>query len=139
MSKQQDLNQLTKIWYDKIKSEGFEDIEQADGRLKSWSSRFYTSQFKESNGTRHQDKIVINEAKAEYYRLAEHFLYSHKFKTNTEKAIWTLNADGYSVREIAKTLRPYVTELLNKDNVNSIVRRLTEAMMAQVKRNNENG
>lgn len=134
MSKQLDLKTLTDSWYKKLKSDGFEDIEQEDGRLKSWSSRFYTSQFKETNGTRAQDKISINSAKAEYYRLAEHFLYAHKFKDALEKSIWTLHSEGYSFRHISKVLNPLVKTVLNKDNVNSIIKELSKIMMASIKR-----
>lgn len=137
MSSQSDLNKLQKLWYAKLKSQGFHDIEQDNGMLKDWSSKFYTSQFKETNGTRTEDKIVINSAKAEYYRLAEHFLNSYKFNNKLEHNIWDLHSQGKSFREIAKKLKNTTNTLkLNKDNINTIIHSLTKVMMSKIKRDN---
>lgn len=138
MSSQSDLNKLQKLWYSKLKADGFEDIEQENGMLKEWSSKFYTSQFKETNGTKAEDKIPINYAKAEYYRLAEHFLNSHKFKNRLESLIWNLHSQGMSFREIAKKLKNSTNSLrLNKDNINTVIKTLAKTMMSQIKRDND--
>lgn len=124
--------QLKAKWDKILKDEGLEDIEDSNGNLKSWHSfKFYTSQFSSTNGTKVQDKLIVNEAKQEYYRLAEQFLYSHKFKNKLEKSIWALHAEGLSYRDIAKALRPKVKLELNKDNINAIVKRLVPLMLEQ--------
>lgn len=139
MSKQADLKSLTKVWYDKLKDEGFDDIEQDEDTLTTWSSVFYKSQFVNDSSlgndtkTRYETKAVINEAKAQYYRLAEHFLNDHIFQTRLEKNIWALHVEGKSYREIAKTLRATSRKLmLNKDNVQIIVQKLEILMKEQL-------
>jgi hypothetical protein len=131
---------LKAIWAKKLKDSGFEDIEQESGMLKTWSSVAYTGRAGSSDdrwGTDIQGKIVTNYAKAEYYRLAEQFIYSHKFGSALEREIWTLHANGTSCRNIAKKLRPLTRKKLNKDSINEIVSTLTKIMLSQANSGDE--
>lgn len=93
--KKPDLAQLKREWYKKLKKEGFDDIEADETRLKTWSS---------GTGSPYRNTYKYKEnmfdAKADYYRLAEHFLNEHRFKNNTERTIWEYHANGIGFRSI---------------------------------------
>lgn len=82
-------------WYKKLDQSGFDDIEQDDDHLKRWHSRFFSSKY----------PTAVFEAKQEYYRLAVHFYGTYKFDSDEEKTIWTLHANGKSIREIILALK----------------------------------
>lgn len=132
MSNQQSLKELQKVWYQKLKDEGFKDIEQEgkNGFLKEWSRKFripYGSQV--AKGYTTEDKIRDNEVKETYYRLAGHFLYDYKFKTETLRNIWELHSEGVSYRNIAKILGPITKKLiLSKDNIRIFIQDLRKEM-----------
>jgi hypothetical protein len=91
---------LQKIWYDKIKKAGFNEIEQPNGLLISWES----SRFKEYklNGQSIEGWQVMKNAQIEYYTMARQWLHEHTFKSKKDKHLWELHADGVSYREIQK-------------------------------------
>jgi hypothetical protein len=93
--KTKDFKALQKKWEERLKKEGFEDIERKEGRLKSGSVEnvrylYTTEQFN---------------IKEEYYRLAGQFLHEYKFKSSVERKIWELHSEGMSVRNIIKKLK----------------------------------
>lgn len=88
------FEQLKAKWYKKLKSSGFEDIEQDDGNLRSWSSSFYRAR-------RAPETLAAIE---DYYRLAGHFLHEHEFASETERLIWEYHANGLSGKDISETL-----------------------------------
>lgn len=90
-----DFKKLQKEWYDKLKAEGFKDIE--NGR--------------ESN-TVWQDAHVVNNGKynrfytnIDYYRSAGIFLHHYSFESPTDRAVWELHTNGASFRDIAVKLK----------------------------------
>lgn len=101
---------MEKVWYDKLKEEGFEDIEDTNNEfrpLKSWHSfRFMlndSSYFKNTNLRTNRESAIS------YYRLACQLLNTHHFKNETHRRIWELHSEGWSKRQIEaeiKDLRP---------------------------------
>lgn len=97
--KDKEFQKLQSMWYAKLKDEGFDEIENPDGNLKSWHSFMFARRpFSNPNSTH---RILQEE---EYYRLAGQFFYDHKFKNKTEKRMWELHSNGKSVRDIAKII-----------------------------------
>lgn len=83
-------------WKQKLKDDGFKDIERDDDRLQDWSAAF----------ARHPE---YNQSKEEYYRLAGQFLHEYRFQgpqAAFNRQIWELHANGTSIREIVKILDP---------------------------------
>lgn len=135
MKSQRDFAALTKEWDKKLKKSGFEDIEQPNGQLKTWSSQFYRPT-KTHRGTVDEDKVAVLELKSEYYRLAEHFLNQYKFESKYEKAAWKLHSEGKSYRTIVNSLKfkfPNNEFAINKDSVNSLIKGLAKQMIIDVR------
>lgn len=101
------FKELQKTWYDKLKNtkskqypEGFNDIEQDNGMLKTWESSHYTKH--KYNGLTLESWLVSKQAQVEYYTLARQWTHEHKFKSKEEKKLWELHAEGMSYREMQK-------------------------------------
>jgi len=99
--KTKEFNKLQEKWYKKLKDKGFDDIETSDGRLKKWASSHIKRQILE-NGL--DVTLSLINAKTEYFRAAESFLYDHKFSSSYEKRIWKMHTEGKTIRGIAKVL-----------------------------------
>ncbi len=80
-------------WDKKLEESGFDDKEQRDGRLKSWSLKYKNS-----------DPSMC-QAKQEYYRAAGHFLHEYEFEYPVERRIWELHSQGVSRPPIVQILR----------------------------------
>lgn len=116
--------QLIQQWYKTLADSGFQDIEngQEDSRYLAGNSfrqnannhtHWFLKNVKgksnhdadailKEQGNRHQDI-------ADYYYYATHFLNEHNFKSELEKKIWELYANGLPYREIGKELDiPYI-------------------------------
>lgn len=117
---------LKKKWDKKLKSDGFEDIEQDDGNLKLWSSHFFKARFNET----------LFGAKEEYYRLAGQFLHEHIFKEQKTKLIWQLHSEGISIRDIVKALKKRGFKAY-KNAVHRVVQDLTEQMLKKAGQNEQ--
>jgi IS30 family transposase len=90
MNKDKQLKRQQKIWYAKLKKEGFKDIEYADGSLKGHAKK---------------RSFVQQQATQEYYYLCYHFLHEYKFDSELERIIWEYHTNGLSARDIAVTLK----------------------------------
>jgi hypothetical protein len=115
-----ELKALQKIWYQKLKESGFDDIEDTNSPreyLKTWHSNYFHHRYT-------PDTFADNQA---YYRKASIFYFEHKFKNKTEKQIWRDHADGLSFREIAIRLKDKGVRA-NKDSVNKVVSKLVAIM-----------
>lgn len=112
--------QLTAEWYQKLKDEGFSDIERPDGRLKEWST---------SHCLLYHSGLTF-EAKQTYYQMAGKFLYDNKFVNEFEKHIWSMHSDGLSIRTIVKALKKKKFKAYRRV-VHETVQRLKKEMMAQ--------
>jgi hypothetical protein len=94
----EEFKKLEKLWYDKLKSEGFEDIEHASSRnLKEWDLNFFRNQF----------CTIKYETSMEYYEKAKDLLLTFEFKNELHKKIWELHCMGLTEREIADKIQIY--------------------------------
>lgn len=110
---------LEVIWYQKLKEDGFKDIEDTsmEGRpLLCWHN------FKFKN----IPNIKIESSKI-YYEKAKTLLMNHIFENETEKTIWSLHSEGLSKRQIEKVIqnseKPYKREMIGK-----IINKIIKAM-----------
>lgn len=99
------LKQLQLKWYGKIKAKGFKDIEDNEGRLKSWSGYKLSDNRTNPSVNNNYSSKLWKESQAEYYRLAGHFLHDMEFKSVTHRKVWELHASGLTMREIGKLLK----------------------------------
>lgn len=121
-------SELKKLWYQKLKESGFDDIEDPGGtHLKRWDSFYYQH---------HYTPLEFNSCQS-YYYAAEHFLNSAAFKNSIdgriEKEIWTLHSQGRTLRSIALLIQSRFDVLLikdryNKDNIAAIIKRFQSQM-----------
>lgn len=83
-----EFKQLRKVWYEKLKQEGFEDIEKNDFEL------------------RHPTRALPRDAEsiAIYYKKARALLEQFPFESKRNKVIWFLHSDGVEGSEIAHLL-----------------------------------
>ncbi len=120
------LNKLKDKWYAKLEREGFNDIEQEDGRLKSWSMHFVQARY---------GNTAEFEAKQDYYRLAGQLLHEHKFESELEKLIWEKHCEGETVRGIVTMLKKLGTRKLGakiyKRKVHETILRLSNLMVVR--------
>lgn len=94
-----EFKKLQSKWYSKLKESGFVDAERDEKDLK-WAA---SSSMKQAY-TNHGELGV--ESNTEYFRLAGLFLHDHKFESKMEEIIWEYHAQGESVRDISKLLKP---------------------------------
>lgn len=117
---------LKSAWYGKLKKFGFKDIEKDEHFLHEYSkSRTSTG----NNAA--QNTPVKREAKQDYYRYANFFTSTSKFKrlSRNEKKIWRLHLQGLGTREIAKRLNKQNSETkTNKDKINSVTMAIKKEM-----------
>lgn len=83
------FQKLQAQWYKKLKHNGFEDIEQPDGNLTSWS------------GKRASTDAA---SQAEYYHWAQQCLYDKKFPSALDKKIWALHASGATYDDLVSQI-----------------------------------
>ncbi len=119
-SKKDEYSKIRAVWYDILKKDGFDDIEQDENNLKVWSS----DKFGRKKG------LVQNggwQSKADYYRMADWFTNDYKFKNKLERTIWTEHAKGTSIVEITKLLKAKRIKT-NRDKVWKTIRTLENKM-----------
>lgn len=91
-----DFKIIQKEWYEKLKNEGFNDIEDTShphSPLKCWHSL----RWKKLS----PDKI---ERVRHYYDKAQALLHIYKFQTELERLIWELHSQGHSKYQIEKQI-----------------------------------
>lgn len=94
--KTKDFKNLSGKWKQKLAESGFNDIENEQGSLNTWSTHS------------HKKKLVSLERfenKELYYRWAGFFLHEYNFKSEIEKMIWDFHSSGISVRNIVIELK----------------------------------
>lgn len=90
----EELSELKKIWYSRLKESGFDDAEKVDHPdqpLKVWHSFKF------------KDALKLQET-SDYYIKALHLLGTYAFDNETHKKIWELHAAGMSKRKIEKLI-----------------------------------
>lgn len=118
---------LQKVWYDKLKESGFEDIEDTNSPheyLKTWHSSYFQI----------VHEPIAYEHKKVYYEQASAFLHEYftdhqyglfdKFRPDL---VWELHVQGVSVREIAKRLE------MKACRVHLIITDIKKKMMERLK------
>jgi hypothetical protein len=128
--KTKEFKQLHRAWMDKLKDEGFKDIEDVNSpleMLKTWDSMYFL------DGAESFSEVE------EYYQIARELLNTHDFDSAIEKIVWEFHSEGMSVRAIELKLiesKIYAWEALalgknlkavtklNKDAINVIIQRL---------------
>lgn len=116
--KNKSYEELRDEWYAKLKDGGFQDIEDKQGRILEWSSRFNAK----------HDQVDMD-AKLAYAQMADRFLDEYKFDTDLEKTIWAYHANAISVRDIAVMLQK-VGINYHKDKVHGVVKKLKKSMFS---------
>ncbi len=112
-------------WYAKLKRSGFDDLEiEETGLLRGGPP------IRNAIPRRDGRDGGPWESKAEYYRLAEHFLNEHEFDSKLEKIIWEYHSNGMSVRDIALTLNKVRKKKTTRNPVWEIVAELRTKMYA---------
>lgn len=92
-AKNKQIKALTKKWYKKLEKEGFKDIEDAKGNLKSYASSF-----------QYKYKPDVFQSKQRYFELAAQLVHSGYIPNGRELYIWRLHAEGKKVTEISRRL-----------------------------------
>lgn len=96
--KKADYKTQKAYWYEKLKKDGFVDIEHDE-----WSLRSYSTEFNQRNPNRNPTVQIA--AKLDYYIMAEHFLNDYKFSSAKERAVWEYHTNGVQLNDIVKTLK----------------------------------
>lgn len=118
-----DLKALQKLWYRKLKEDGFTDIEDTNSPreyLKTWHSSYFV----------HRHTPDSFQAQSDYYRRASQFLYEFPFKNRRERRIWALHSEGTSMREIADRLNILLSDGKGSKSVYTIIHKLEMQMKA---------
>ena len=123
--KNKQFQDLKAKWYKKLKKSGFEDAEQDEERLKSWSLEKNSKSRRP--GASDSDVAMLNSSKAEYYRQAGFFLHEYKFESRIDRYIWEKHANGVSHRNIAKILNKLGHEY-DRNKVLNIITKLRVIM-----------
>lgn len=108
-----DFKKLQNEWYQKLKDDGFEDIEDTRSPqryLKTWHASYFQCRYTED----------LFQIKEEYYRRRRTFLHEYPFKNKNHERIWQLHSDAISMREIASILKEEGMKM-NKDQINQII------------------
>lgn len=120
-----DYKEQKKIWYDRLKWEGFNDIEDTNSPkelLKTWHSTYFTK----------KDRLTPEtfESKRQYYQMAEEFLNTNNFTFRLEYLAWKLHAEGLSIVEIVKEAKRQEIDTY-KDEVHKMLQRLKKIMLGK--------
>ena len=124
---------LQKLWYNKLKKSGFQDIERMHptlGSLTSHKVSMYVTQD-------YISKCFMKDPSVEgYYRLSRHYLEHGSFKSSLDKRIWELFSEGLTGRDIIKRINQEGFEIKH----NAVFNRITamkESMLAFAKETGE--
>lgn len=109
-----DKKALQKIWYQKLKEEGFEDIENNE-RPGTPLNAWHSLKWRYIPQERMEETML-------YYAQAKELLYTFHFENTAQKRIWELHSEGLSKREIEKALaktktpfkREWIGVIINK-------------------------
>lgn len=112
---------LNAEWSKKLKENGFGDAENnhpTNPYLNEWESVYFQIRY-------HPQDF---EAKRRYFELASQFLHTYRFKKSIERKIWSLHAEGVSVRVSAVRLG------IDRNKVHNTILALRKIML---RRNNK--
>lgn len=122
----EEFKHLEKLWYGKLKEEGFDDIEcthHSKRLLKEWDFNFFRNTF---NPLKYESTLS-------YYSQAREFLVHENililigvivpspFKSAIQRKVWELHCEGYSEREIAEKIGVF-----KKSTIHTLVKELDQ-------------
>ena len=119
-SKEKEKLKLQKIWYKKLKDEGFEDLEYFDdqGKPQEWLKGNSKFSSQEDETVQASDSSALEfECTLEYYLQAAHLLHTATFDNDIDRHIWFLHSEGESLRKIGNQVgysHPKVLRIINK-------------------------
>lgn len=116
----EEFETLKTEWYQKLKDDGFQDIEYNETTLNETTSATRFGKMSRAHGGW--------QAKLEYTQMAESFLEDHEFENTITKVIWEYHANGLSVRKIAMILSETGIKFYKKSQVHNIVKKLKMEM-----------
>lgn len=121
--KTREFKQLQKVWNEKLKDNGFEDIEDQTRLIRGhppllkWDSFYFQA--------RHAP--VAFKCDQEYYSMTINFLNKFSFKSHLEKQAWAHHSDGFSIREITLLIVNSGIQI-SKSQVHRILSKLEQTM-----------
>ncbi len=108
MDQGEDIKQLTEVWYERLKQEGYQDIEDhshPDKPLLAW----HNFKWKNLNPNKKADIEA-------YYEQARSLLHTYLFENEIHRIIWELHCEGFSKRRIEVKIstldKPYKREAI---------------------------
>lgn len=116
------FKKLKAVWDKKLAKSGFNDIEQEDENLKTWTTGILKK----------RTSIEAYKAKETYFQLAGQFLYSHKFDSKEDMLIWKYHSDGLSSREIVKELKKSNKIKIYRMYVSQLIIKLRNQMLSEI-------
>lgn len=120
--KTKQFKKLQDEYYQKLKEDGFNDIEDAwNDKLKEYNSRAASRKLEQSPFA-----SKIYEETLEYFRLCDQILETYHFKSIWDRCVWSLHAKGFTNREIEKYLR---LDGLRKSTINNIIKEIRSFML----------
>lgn len=105
------LKKIQAEWYQRLKDEGFDDIET--------SFQFHSSYFRDL-----APKLMLE--KGAYFSKASAFLNDFDFDSQLERDVWEMHSKGDTIREISRTLD------ISIGTSQSIVSRLRNIMLKAI-------
>jgi hypothetical protein len=114
----QDYESLKKLWYQKLKDEGFKDAELPNGTLAQWSNLLVKTH-----------SLEQMQAKQSYFQMADRFLGEYPFETPLDQIVWEYHSNGLSVREISQVLDKVTEKPHSKDTVHRLIMSLEDKML----------
>ena len=85
-------------WYERLRAEGFEDIEVRGGDGHSYRS--IGAGRPDLRPGRGYSTEINREAHVEFYRRAGHFLHGYRFKSDSDRLVWHFFCEGEPYRDI---------------------------------------
>jgi hypothetical protein len=97
-NKSKELSKLQKIWYSKLKKEGFEDIESFDKTMEPRDML---------KGNQSISKWMKQQESGneDYYTAARAYIHTYKFSCAKHKKMWALHSEGKSFRVISESIK----------------------------------
>ena len=125
-SKVKNFKSLRDEWYQILKEDGFNDIEQTDGLLKFWTNTRF----------RVVHNVELYESKKKYFELAGQYCHDGIFKSEINRKIWQLHSEGLSIREIADKIKE-TSKNYKKSKVHKVVNETAKEMLKIYEGSNE--
>ena len=99
--KSPEFKELERLWYDKLKEEGFQDIEESPDKAERGSGERMLVRSHSADFKRVPRSNI--ESSYEYYYFASQFLlHENGFKNEKHRKVWELHCEGVPEREIAE-------------------------------------